>query len=312
VHKGSSIKGCVLVAGKDTYYDIQITDSFAVFFDCRNDTVVQAYKKDDFSKLCHWGFRKDGEKGFFINPKFTKSDTLNKKNHSLLMTDNYLIREIRLDIDREGEILPLQTYSLPSNLVYGTNHNLTSSAILGVPFVNNANKLFYFYESELYYWVKPEESILPQYFSSVSNVYLTNLCANEKENSIVSALRFINCIQFYDFDTELITSVIIGDSILLPQINTRSKETDILNTAKYIIDIYGTSDYVYCLYNGSRNYDVNSTIFVFKWNGKHISTLKTDRSIKKIAVDSSDKYLIALGRNEKEGYDVVKYTLSVR
>jgi hypothetical protein len=308
MNAGKAKEGTVLASGKDTYYDIQITDSFAVFLDYQSDSVIQIYKKDDFSKLYQVGIKKEGPNGWGANLKFTKSDTLNRHSNSLLLMDNRFSNEVRLSVNKSGEISPSQTCLLPPYLVNSTNYNLTSTDILGVPIDNNANTLFYFYSSNQYYRVKPE-TVLPSYFSSISNVYLTNLCANEKEQRIVSALRFVNYIQFYDFDASLKTSVIIGDSIAFPKLDSRYNEIDILNTRKYIIDIYGTSGYVYCLYNGYSDYSAQSTLFVFNWKGKLHSTIKFDRFIKKMAVDNSDTYAITLAQNEKDGYDIVKYTL---
>jgi hypothetical protein len=50
-------------------------------------------------------------------------------------------------------------------------------------------------------------------------------------------------------------------------------------------------------------------IVVFDWEGLHISTLKTDRSLKQIAVNSDETEIIALAANDSYGRDVVVYKL---
>ncbi|GHU57314.1 hypothetical protein FACS189411_10600 [Bacteroidia bacterium] len=301
--KGKTIKNTVIATHKDTYYDIQITDSFVAFLDYKSDTVVQIYKKDDFSKL-HQFVLREGANGKFVSPKFTKSDQLDKHTNSLLLVDNNYLKTLQLNPNQEGESVSIQTAKLSSKLTNSIQYNFITDNILAVSTMDNVNNLFYYFGSGEYYWVKPEPALLPNY-KNIPNVFASNLCVNESVNSIACALRFVNIIQFYSLDAEKTVSIQIGKDILPPILGERRSGVDIVNTPKYCIDMVGTSRYVYCLYDGSTDYSVGSTIFIFDWTGKHISTLKTKNNLRKIVVDKEDTHLIALAGNETAGLDVL-------
>ena len=71
----------------------------------------------------------------------------------------------------------------------------------------------------------------------------------------------------------------------------------------------GTPRYVYCLYSGSKNFSGKSKIVIFQWDGKHVRTWESDRSIRSIAVDEDDKYILAIVSKENGGQDVIRYEL---
>jgi hypothetical protein len=225
----------------------------------------------------------------------------------MTIVDNNQLKTLHLNPNQEGEFVSIQTEKLASTLGNSTQYNFITDNILAVPLWENVNNLFYFYGTKEYYWVKPE-SILPVKYKNIPYIYASNLCVNESENSIVCALRFVNIILFYTLDAEKKVSVQIGKQILPPTLDNSNKNVDILHTPKYCIDLVGTSRHVYCLYDGTSDYSTGSTIFIFAWTGKHISTLKTNRSLRKIAVDKDDAHIIALA-NDSDGLDVVTYPL---
>jgi hypothetical protein len=288
---------------------LQLTDSFLLFLDYESDTVIQAYRKNDLSTLHQFGLRKD-----YTNPKFTKSDTCKQDNNSVMIIDNGLyVKKLFVRPDRQGEALAFETAPLSRRheILNSSSYNLTSTDIIAVPVSNNANKLFYFFSSGNYDWVEPKP-VLQEDISTIPNIYLNSLCVNEQRRTIVSAYRFLNLIQFYDLEGNLKTSVTIGDPVALPEIDYNRKEVDILHTVKYNIDIYATSNYIYCLYNGDSAYSVPSTILVFTWNGKHVKTLRFNRSLQKIAVDKSDTCLFAIATREPENKALFEGTVYPR
>lgn len=52
-----------------------------------------------------------------------------------------------------------------------------------------------------------------------------------------------------------------------------------------------------------------STLLVLSWDGQLKKRLNFDRSIKRIAVDPSDRFLVALALDESGALDVVKYSI---
>ena len=106
---------------------------------------------------------------------------------------------------------------------------------------------------------------------------------NERQNSVVAALRFFNQIDFYDLKGTYQRSFTYGKEPIVPLLKKNDTQVDVLGTTKCFIDIFGTDRYVYCL--------------------------NFDRSIKRIAVDPSDGFLVALALDESGALDVVKYLL---
>ena len=96
---------------------------------------------------------------------------------------------------------------------------------------------------------------------------------------------------------------------IIPIIPPKRNEIDIRNTTKCFTYIYGTPQYVYCLYDGSSDFTAKSQIVVFQWNGKYIATWEADRYLQAIAVDKNDKYILAISSNKNDGQDIVKYNM---
>ena len=80
-------------------------------------------------------------------------------------------------------------------------------------------------------------------------------------------------------------------------------------TKKYFIDIYGTSQYIYCLFSGSYDFSTNSTVFIFKLNGIHVKTLQLDHPISNFAIDDKNSFMIGITSNHSGGQDVIRYDL---
>ena len=139
--------------------------------------------------------------------------------------------------------------------------------------------------------------------------YLPNLCVNERQNSVVAALRFFNQIDFYDLKGTYQRSFTYGKEPIVPLLKKNDTQVDVLGTTKCFIDIFGTDQYVYCLYDGSADFSNLSTLLVLSWDGQLKKRLNFDRSIKRIAVDPSDRFLVALALDESGALDVVKYLL---
>lgn len=95
----------------------------------------------------------------------------------------------------------------------------------------------------------------------------------------------------------------------MPLLKKNDTQMDVLGTTKCFIDIFGTDQYVYCLYDGSADFSNLSTLLVLSWDGQLKKRLNFDRSIKRIAVDPSDRFLVALALDESGALDVVKYSI---
>lgn len=305
--RASVISGEVILQGSpDQFFlNIEVMKDFFLVSDHSNDTVLYIYTNDNI--ITPFGSYLRIEKGGdFINPEFAKSDVPEKRaaNKCVLIDDRKFIRELSFD-DQNKEI-NIASRSLNDKLIFSSYYNFTSTDIYAVPGYDNANALFYMFANHKYYWVPPP--LLKNRKISVENLYLNSLCANETKNAVVAGMRFVNQVLFYDLDAELKTTVILGDSLHFPAIK-KGPAVDIPNSTNYIIDIYGTPEYVYCLYDGTSDFKGISDIYVFSWSGKHIKTLKAGQNLKRIAVDKDNTYMLAIAENENGLRDVVRFSL---
>ena len=192
-------------------------------------------------------------------------------------------------------------------LPYAIDYNISSKYIYGNQKDSRSMYSFYFYSPDSgLYWIRPANKI-----KKICNdplICSNNLCINEPKNTLVVAYRYVNFISLYNLDGELKTTIQIGEDIAKPYIH---KDLGIKpeKTKKYFIDIYGTSQYIYCLFSGSYDFSTNSTVFIFKWNGIHVKTLQLDHPISKFAIDDKNSFMIGITSNHSGGQDVIRYDL---
>lgn len=88
-------------------------------------------------------------------------------------------------------------YILIPELVPSTHYNVTTKEVYAVPIVekNVYGPFCYANREEGIYWVEPPK-VARTYRSCKHVAYLPNLCVNERQNSVVAALRFFNQIDF--------------------------------------------------------------------------------------------------------------------
>lgn len=290
-------------------YDLKITDNFYLFLDERSDTVLRVYKQDNilqtYNSLC-----RSSEKDNLWKPLFTKEVHPEPENtdNVFLVDNNLYYKNIVLHTDDnkiETNILKL----LKQRNMFSRDFNITTKEMYATPLARSTKSPFYFFNPDSgYYWVDPShsiEEIMPKDILSYTNT----ICLNEHQNTIVSAYRFTNYISFYGLEGTLKTTVKFGDVPIIPIIPPKRNEIDIRNTTKCFTYIYGTPQYVYCLYDGSSDFTAKSQIVVFQWNGKYIATWEADRNLQAIAVDKNDKYILAISSNKNDGQDIVKYNM---
>lgn len=284
------------------YVDVLLTDSYYVFSDYENDTVLHVYDKNNPAFPVGYGLM--GEKPEnFVSVEFVKSNTRypSGKDDVWIVDSKHSLKQVEC---KEGEVALKSNSYLPGNLTRSFNYNFTPEELYATPSRSSNNNAFFFFNPDSgYYWVDMYAA-LPKEFNNNPYAFLSEMIVNEKENVAVCAFRFFNKVHFFDLRGNIFKEFLVGEETIKPQ-----RTQNFLESYKCFIDIYGTSRYVYCVYDGSIDFSPQTKIMVFRWDGKHIKTLQTDRSIKKIAVDPQDKYFIAIATNEQGGRDVLRYSL---
>lgn len=289
-------------------YDIQITDSYFVLLDSKSDTVLQVYPKQKEYDLYKYGCR-ENSKDQLYNPYFTNSDSRNKKEvDQFSVVDNNLYIKL-ISLSGENGEISVRTASSPLSNIHSANYNLTDKEIYATPIHNNKQYPFYYYNLDSgYFWVDAAPSITKE-IPAIPTALVCNLCINENNQSIVSAYRFTNQVQFCNLKGDLKGICKLGNDTQLP-ICLDNEKLDIVNSTKCFTDIYGTAEYVYCLYDGSTDFSAPSKILVFTWNGKHVETWQADRNLRAIAIDKNDTYILAIAANGQGEQNILRYALS--
>lgn len=304
------LKGNILLEGRaDKRYDeVGLTDSYLILLDRKSDTIIQVFKKDDLSHLHAFALKGYGST-YFSSPEFVRSNTKDAAGK-----DEFWIVDNRLTFNR----VQITTDSLCSDHKYisiydlmpSTYYNITSKEIYAVPIVEKDvfGSFCYANEKDGVYWVDPPKEE-KAYRLCKSIAYLPNLCVNERQNSVVAALRFFNRIDFYDLKGTYQRSVTYGRKPIAPLLAADGRKVDVLGSVKCFIDLFGTNRYVYCLYDGSVDFSNAFTLLVFTWDGRLKNSFRLDRSVRRIAVDEDDRFIVGLSPDENGIYDVIKYEL---
>lgn len=289
-----------------SYTDLQITDSYYLFADKEADTVLYVLDKKNPTKEYVYGLKGDKPEEF-CSIEFVRSNTRypSEKNAVWLVDDKRLLKQVKCLDDR---IVTLQSTQLPNALYRSTDYNFTKDEIFGVSPLGDLASSFYFFNPDSGYYRVDAHDIPQKKYKETSSAYMTNLCVNENKGAVVSALRFFNSVQFYNLRGEIKQIFSFGKVPITPQIKS-SDALDFTGSVKCFIHIFCTEKFVYCLYDGSSELNQLSKIVLFKWNGKHVKTIQTDHMLKKIAVDPSDKLLLALACDSEGEQIVVKYKL---
>lgn len=312
----NKLSGEVVFDGNETfnYYDIAITDDYYAFMDYYSDTLLQVRNKKDFSLYQIEPREKDT---FFIAyPSFTKYDYINKnKKNAISIWDNDSQMLKRIDLNQKQaspsvlvETTPLSDYGSGNNC---TNCCISSKKLYAISFSPGKPQVFYSDNTTTGQYIVPgyPQITVPIPNDVLRKAYASDLTLNEEKGVIVAALRFIDCVNFYDMNCDMTASVSFADYYTIPVPDISNKYLDAEQSKKCFIDICSSEQYVFCLFDGSTNFTGNSVIYVFDWDGKQQAVLQADRNLRKIATEKSGEYLLALSPNGQGGRDVIKYSL---
>ena len=300
----NKLQSSVVFTQNDSCYfnDLKLTDDYCVIADKEGDMQLKVYKKEDFSQTDQFA-----ENLKSLHPVSFTKDVKEGKDENVLFFINS---------DQSLNSLSIETNDIKSRTIKRglpvsvsiAYTNLSSGDIYASPAFPSNTHSFYYYKAK-----SPVSRIeaapkIKDIFPKESLISVNNLCANEKQDVIVSAYRFCNYISFYDLTGKLKNTVQIGENVCKPA-TSMDMGIDVGASEKYFIDVCGTPEYVYCLYNGDKDFSTDSKVFIFKWNGEHIKTVQLDRPIRKFTVDKSDNYIIAISGNSAGGQDILRYSL---
>jgi hypothetical protein len=285
---------------------MKINDKSIALLHSEGDTLIRIYSESEDRQvaLSHYVLRgKD-----LVRPTFIRSDMNEMNPGELLLVDKSHLKKIKWNIGVEPEVA-IETVFFQKIFAEGYDFNVTADTfVYGVVQNQSEYELFYVYKPEAGYRRIKSVGMTNDLLSDFSKAYLGYLCMNENAKRVVFAHKYINGVQFYDLKDKLRKSVVYGDKLMAPVMSMNGKKFDDYHTSKHFIGMYGTSNYVYCLYSGSPDFSAETRIIAFKWNGEYVKTWRTtNQNLSKIAVDPSDQYLLGIARDPLGGFSVLKY-----
>jgi hypothetical protein len=287
------------------YTDVEITDSYYVFTDYENESLLHVYDKNNPSAELTSAIHGRGATGL-VSVEFVKSNTRypSESDDVWIIDNKSKLKQVRC---RKDSLMVIRNIALPTELNRSADYNITKDELYGVPGAGERNKAFYFFHPDSgYYWV--DMYGMDKKYTKNDFACYADLIVHEKRESVVCAYRFFNKIQFFDLRGNISKDIFYGKDRIEPKDNA-VELSNFKENLKCFIDIYATDQYVFCVYDGSCDYTNLSKIMIFKWDGTHVKTLQTDRVIKSIAVDKLNAYILALTANEFKGRDIVRYKL---
>lgn len=136
---------------------------------------------------------------------------------------------------------------------------------------------------------------------SLSYLLATSTAFNLQKKKYVSAMKFIDQINFYNLDKPL-----QSESFSIHENNLKMEEVENIpmpDKMEYYVDLRSDSSYVYGLYvnQNRKDWAMNEkpgVIHVFDWNGLPICELKTEEKLIYFDIDSKNKKLYGLTIDE--------------
>ncbi|MDH6312625.1 hypothetical protein M2137_001400 [Parabacteroides sp. PFB2-10] len=305
---GEKRHGELFLSGLDNtlaFYELQVTDSFVVFLDFFNDTVLQVYNLKESPGQTDYLLKGNGPEDLNM-PFVNKAVLSNKKTNHISLYDlrKQAIGNYQIDDSGKGEV----TFEkIPQQLPFTKDINITHEYIFGIDIDQRENGLFYRYDIEkdelfaVAYAPKHDRSYKED---MLPFLYNSNLIVHEEKKRIVQGMLKLNLIQLYDFDLTLKKQLVVGEQIHWPAVDPTY--VDLPNATNYFTSICGTDDYVYLLYKGSIS---SSYILILDWEGNHKKTIETDVELKRITVDKDNRFILGVYENIEGGTDVRKYSL---
>jgi hypothetical protein len=294
--------------GKDSlnmFYDLAIIDSFVVVTDMVSDTLVRIYKNINFENCLFKGLKGNGNSDFL-------SPTLINKAIDYDTTVIYEINSRRrktVYINKNNKLENIRSEFLDKKIPYMDEFNETENYIAGID-VDDGKIFIYNKNSQHLNKIDNYPDANREYDKErLISLYYCRMTVNERKQSLCSSLRSINCINFYNLKGERKKTITIGEKLHFPQ--SHPIFVDFAHDKIHFDGISGTSDYVYCLYRGvnAKESATDVKIFVFNWEGEHITTIKTDGNIVRITADKNNRYILGLSNRENGSTDIVKIPL---
>ena len=289
------------------FYDMALLDTFVVFADFYSDSLIQvrSFKNPDY---CVWNLYKGNGPDEYKQPYFNRE--VREDAHTLAFSDINLRKFGKMRWNQG--LLTVEDEFMPSDFPFGNSLNETSRFIYGINAELNENGLFFI-------WDKSSNSLIKEadYYpdktsaydkSSWSFLYQSDICVNEQAKTLVCALLNMNLLHFYDLEGNIRKTFQVGDRLLSP--DAHSKSLDFSESDKYFMQVCGSKEYVFALYNGKKLQDGASEILVFDWSGEFVGRYKSDKAFVRIAVDYSGKNLLGIHINDEGGTDVFKLKIS--
>lgn len=291
----------------NVFYDMAVSDSCILFTDFFSDSLIQIRSLSTPTHCIKSLYKGNGPHEYKL-PYFDKAvSQVQDKGITFIDINTQKLATIHMV---NGQITVEEDF-LPAEFPACSSLNRTKAYTYGVDVEMNNKELFFIWnnknnllEKRIDYY--PETNV-DYKESSLPFLYQSDICVNPRKETVAVAMLNMNLIQFYDLEGNLKSTSMIGNELLLPQ--SGNKYLDFSDENKYFIHTCGSDEYVYALYNGTKERNRAYEIFVYDWSGKFINRYKLDKPLHRIASSRSGEYLFGISENAEGGTDVLRISL---
>lgn len=292
--------------------DIDIVDSFMVGIQIQSDTSLFVLNLNTNKIVSGLGVAGGGPNDV-ISPDFIQSAQKDSTG-SLYFDDINTGKRLKLNMrNGSSNFVFEKLVGFPENDFQVSNLCLSSRLIVGREIGQKVESMFFIYD-------RKTDSIKDINFFPVIEGPLndrnyfqaTHLLLNDKKNTIVAGMYFLDMVQLYDLKGKM-KKVIVFSEEYIPKIDKKNQALDISEGYSGIERMYATEEYFYVKRAHFVKDKGESVILKINWEGLVVGAFRVQEELfGSFCVDEKSQKLFAIQHkieNLKEYYNIVYYDL---
>lgn len=294
--------------------DIDVVDSFMVGIQRQSDTSLFVLNLNTNKIVSSLGVAGGGPNDV-ISPDFIQS-VQKDSTGSLYFDDSNSGKRLKLNMRNGSSNFVFEKLAdFPENDLQGSNLCLSSRFIAGRKIGQKVESMFFIYDSEtdsikdINFFPVIEDPLNDRNYSLA-----TRLIMNDKKNTIVAGMYFLDMVQLYDL-TGKMKKVIVFSEEYIPKIDKKYQAFDLSESYSGIACMYATKEFFYVKRVHYIKEKGESVILKINWEGLDVQAFRVQEElIGSFCVDEKSQKLYAIQHkteNLKEYYNIVYYDLKV-
>lgn len=292
--------------------DIDIVDSLMVGIQRQSDTSLFVLNLNTNKIVSSLGVAGGGPNDV-LSPDFIQS-VQKDSTGSLYFDDSNSGKKLKLNMRNGTSGFVFENLvDFPENVLPNTNLCLSSHFIVGRKMGQQVESMFYIYDREtdsikgISFFPVIEPPMIDRNYNLA-----TRLIMNDKKNTIVAGMYFLDMVQLYDL-TGKMKKVIVFSEEYIPKIDKRNQSLDLSESYSGIACMYATKEYFYVKRVHYIKEKGESVILKMNWEGLVVKAFRVQEElIGSFCVDEKSQKIYAIQHkteNLKEYFNIVYYDL---